>query len=135
MKMSHILVTYATSSGTTVDVARAVAEEIAKSGSQVDVQPIDAVASLDGYDAVVLGAPMIMGFHRRALAFLRQNRTALRGKPLAVFVMAMSLTAAQESSLDGVPLTVDENLAQPLKTPGHPGWKERYTSVANYGSP
>ncbi len=133
--MSHILVTYATSSGTTVDVARAVADEIGKSGAQVEVQPIEAVRSLDGYDGVVLGAPMIMGFHRRALAFLRQNRPALQSKPLAVFVMAMSLTASQEASLGGVPLTVDENLAEPLKKAGHPSWKERYTSVANYGSP
>ncbi len=133
--MSHILVTYATSSGTTVDVARTVADEIGKSGAQVEVQPIEAVRSLDGYDAVVLGAPMIMGFHRRALAFLRQNRAALQSKPLAVFVMAMSLTASQEASLDGIPLTVDENLAEPLKKAGHPSWKERYTSVANYGSP
>ncbi len=133
--MSHILVTYATSSGTTVDVARTVANEIGKSGAQVEVQPIEAVRSLDGYDAVVLGAPMIMGYHRRALAFLRQNRAALQSKPLAVFVMAMSLTASQEASLGGVPLTVDENLAEPLKKDGHPSWKERYTSVANDGSP
>jgi menaquinone-dependent protoporphyrinogen oxidase len=133
--MNRILVTYATSSGTTVDVAKAVAEELAKSSLQVEVEPIDAVGSLDAYDAVVLGAPMIMGFHRRAVAFLRQNREALGRKPLAVFVMAMSLTETPETSLEGVPLTVDENLAAPLKKAGHPGWKERYTSVANYASP
>ncbi len=133
--MNKILVTYATSSGTTVDVAKAVAEELSKSSSQVEVQPIESVRSLDGYDAVVLGAPMIMGFHRRALAFLRQNREALRRKPLAVFVMAMSLTAQGEASLEGVPLTIDENLAEPPKKPGHPSLKERYTSVANYSSP
>ncbi len=133
--MKHILVTYSTSSGTTVDVAKAVADELAKNGLQVEVQPVEAVHSLENYDAVVLGAPMIMGFHRRALAFLRQNREALRRKPLAVFVMAMSLTESPEASLDGVPLTIDENLAAPLKNAGHPGWKERYTSVPNYGSP
>ncbi len=133
--MNHILVTYSTSSGTTADVAKAVAEELAKNGLQVEVQPVEAVHSLENCDAVVLGAPMIMGFHRRALAFLRQNREALRRKPLVVFVMAMSLTESPEASLDGVPLTIDENLAAPLKKAGHPGWKERYTSVSNYGSP
>ncbi len=133
--MKHILVTYATSSGTTVDVAKAVADELAKNDLQVEVQPVEAVRSLDAYDAVVLGAPMIMGFHRRALAFLRQNREALRRKPLAVFVMAMSLTESPDASLDGVPLTIDENLAAPLKKAGRPSWKERYTSVPNYGSP
>ncbi len=133
--MNHILVTYATSSGTTVDVAKAVADELAKNDCQVEVQPVEAVHSLDAYDAVVLGAPMIMGFHRSALAFLRQNQEALRRKPLAVFVMAMSLTETPEAALDGVPLVIDKNLAAPLKKAGHPGWKERYTSVANYGSP
>ncbi len=133
--MKAILVTYATNSGTTVDVAQAIADELGKSGLQVQVQPIANVHSLDTYEAVVLGAPMIMGFHRGALDFLRKNRQALDGKPLAIFVTAMSLTHAQETSLEGVPLTIDENLGGPPKKAGHPSFKERYTSVANYASP
>src|SRR5512146_1581147 len=117
--MKQILVTYATLSGTTVDVAQAVAEELGKCGLQVDVQPIDNIKALDGYDAVVLGAPMIMGFHRRAIAFLKQNREALRQKPLAIFVTAMSLTQSPAPGPDDVLLTIDENLVQAPKKAGH----------------
>jgi flavodoxin len=38
--MKRILVAYATMAGSTVDVARAVGEEIAKSDLQVDVLPL-----------------------------------------------------------------------------------------------
>jgi menaquinone-dependent protoporphyrinogen IX oxidase len=133
--MKRILVTYATFSGTTPDVARAVAEEFCNRNLQADIQPLDNVHSLDGYDAVVLGAPMIIGFHRHALDFLRKNREALRRMPLAIFVTAMSLTQPQETSLDGVPLTLDENLVALPKKAGHYSLKERYTNAANYASP
>jgi len=133
--MNRILVTYATLSGTTVDVARAVADELGKCSFQVDVQSIENVHNLDSYDAVVLGAPMIMGFHRSALGFLRQNREALSRKPLAIFATAMSLTQPQETTLNGVPLTLDENLVTPPKKAGHYSLKESYTNAVNYASP
>jgi len=133
--MNRILVVYATFSGTTVDVARAVADELGKRSLQVDVQSIENVKNLDAYDAVVLGAPMIMGFHRSALGFLRQNREALSRKPLAVFATAMSLTQPQKNTLDGVPLTLDENLVTPPKKAGHYSLKESYTKAENYASP
>ncbi|HSF81783.1 MAG TPA: flavodoxin domain-containing protein, partial [Anaerolineales bacterium] len=76
--MKRILVTYATMAGSTAEVAQAVAEEIAKSGLQVDVLPLDQVQELEGYDGVVVGGPMIMGWHRASLRFLRLNRRALQ---------------------------------------------------------
>jgi menaquinone-dependent protoporphyrinogen oxidase len=65
--MKRILVAYATYAGSTVDVARAVAEEIAKSDVQVDLLPLSEAKNLAAYDGVVLGGPMIMGWHRAAL--------------------------------------------------------------------
>ena len=133
--MTTILVAYATSAGSTRDVARAVAEEIARSGVQVDVLPIDEVTSLEGYAGVVIGAPMIMGWHRAALGFLKRHREALREIPLAVFVMAMSLTQTGETSLAGVPVYVDERLPEPPKSVGHLSLRERYATLANYARP
>ena len=52
--MKRILVAYATMAGSTGDVARAVGEEIARSGVQVDVLPLGEVKGLEAYDGVVV---------------------------------------------------------------------------------
>jgi menaquinone-dependent protoporphyrinogen oxidase len=134
-KMNRILVTYATLSGTTVDVAKAVGEEIAKAGLKVDVMPLIEVKSLDLYDGVVLGGPMIMGWHRAAQGFLRKHRGELNRIPLAVFVTAMSLTSTATASLDGVPLYIDENLPKAPEKEGRLNFRERYADVVNYARP
>ena len=108
--MKRILVAYATMAGSTADVAQAVGEEIAKSGLQVDVLPLSEVKDIQAYDGVVVGAPMIMGWHRDAIRFLKKNRDAFQRIPLAVFVMAMSLTQSGETSVGDVPIYVDEKL-------------------------
>lgn len=133
--MKHILVTYATFAGSTVEVAQAVAQELRKPDVEVDVLPIPQVKTLDDYDGVVLGAPMIMGWHRTASAFLKKHRDAFKRIPLAVFVMAMSLTRSGETQLDGVPLTIDDRLAKPPVQAGHLSFRERYAQVSNYLKP
>ncbi len=133
--MNKILVTYATFSGTTVEVAQAIGEEIARKGPQVEVLPLDKVTGLEPYDGVVLGGPMIMGWHRAALGFLRKHRRQLQRMPLAIFVMAMSLTRTPETSLDGVPIYIDEKLPKPPEREGRLNLKERYANVVNYIRP
>jgi len=121
--------------GSTVEVARVVGEEIAKSGAQVDVLPLGEVKGLDVYDGVVVGGPMIMGWHRAALGFLKKHREALQRIPLAVFVMAMSLTQTGETSVDGVPVEVDEKLPKSPEQEGRLNFRERYARLANYVRP
>ena len=133
--MNKILVTYATLSGTTVEVAQAVGEEIAKSEAQVDVLPVTQVKSLAGYDAVVVGGPMVAGWHRNALGFLGKHRKELGRIPVAVFVTAMSLTTPSITALDGVPLCIDDGLPKPPKQPGRLSFRERYAQVGNYARP
>ncbi len=133
--MKKILIAYATHAGSTVEVAQAVAGEIAKSNVQVDVLPIEQVKTIDMYDGVVLGAPMIMGWHRGALGFLKKHRTAFRTIPLAVFVMAMSLTKTGETNVNGVPVIVDEKLPKSPVINGKLNWRERYARVPNYAKP
>lgn len=133
--MSKILVAYATMAGSTVEVAKAVGEEIAKSGLQVDVRPLNEVDDLEAYDGVVVGGPMIMGWHRSALKFLRKNRDAWRRTPLAVFVTAMSLTQTGETSMDGVAVRVDEKLPKAPKNAERLNFRERYARLANYLRP
>jgi len=133
--MTRILVGYASLSGSTAEVARVVGEEIARSGAEVEVLPLAQVRTLGGYDAVVLGAPMIMGWHRAAAGFLRRHRAALRQVPVAVFVLAMSLTRSDETSVAGVDVFVDEQLPKPPARAGRLSWRERYGQLSNYVRP
>jgi menaquinone-dependent protoporphyrinogen oxidase len=133
--MARILVVYATMAGATAEVAQVVAEEIARSGAQVDVRSVSQVQSLDGYDGVVAGGPMILGWHRAALGFLKKHRAAFRRIPLAVFVLAMRLTQTGETAVDGVPIVVDENLPQPPQQAGRLDFKERFTRLSHYIRP
>jgi menaquinone-dependent protoporphyrinogen IX oxidase len=133
--MQKILVVYASMAGSTVEVAQVVAEEIAKGGYEVDLLPLTQVQDVATYDGVGVGAPMIMGWHRAALRFLRQHRKAWMRIPLAVFVTAMSLTASHETGVDSVPITVDEKLSKPPQQEGRLTFRERYATLANYLHP
>jgi menaquinone-dependent protoporphyrinogen IX oxidase len=133
--MNKILVAYVSNSGSTAEVAKAVMEEIQKSGAEVELLPLSEVRELGSYSAVVLGAPMILGWHRSALRFLRKNKAALAKQPLAVFVTCMSLTAAGETTVGAVPVVVDETLPKPPKNPVRLDFKERYSRVSNYLRP
>lgn len=133
--MNRILVTYATMAGSTVEVARTLADEFARIGLETEVLPIEAVGEVDSYAGVVLGAPMILGFHRGALRFLRKHRAAFRRVPLAVFALGMSLTETGVRSLDGVPVRIDPGLPKPPQQPGRLSLRERYATVGSYLGP
>jgi menaquinone-dependent protoporphyrinogen oxidase len=133
--MGKILIAYATMTGSTAEIAHAVAEEMTKGGAQVDVLSFCQVKNLENYTGVIIGAPMIMGWHRKALAFLRQHRRVWGQIRLAVFVTAMSLTNTAETSVDGVPVFLDENLPKPPVRAGSLSWRERYATLSNYLAP
>lgn len=133
--MNKILVAYATMAGSTAEVAKAVGEEIAKSGLHVDVLPLSEVKDVEGYDGVVVGAPMIMGWHRDAERFLKKHRGTFQRIPLASFVMAISLTKTDETRVGDVPVYVDEKLPKSPKKPGSLNFRERYARLSNYAKP
>ncbi len=83
-----ILVAFATSYGSTEQVAEVVVETLRQGGMQVDLQPAGKVRMLEGYRAVVLGAPLYMfHWHKDALGFLSRYRNTLLQKPLAIFAL------------------------------------------------
>ena len=132
---ARILVTFATNTGTTAEVAEAIGEELAKDGAQVDVRRIEEVTGLEPYTAVVIGGPMIMGWHREAARFAKKHQQALSRVPVAYFLTAMSLTNTGESSIDAIPICVDPMLAKAPKNANRLGLKERYATTTNYLRP
>lgn len=84
---SKVLVAYATTHGSTREVAETVAETLRAGGLAADLRLAKDVRTLEGYGAVVLGAPLYMfRLHKDALRFLSRHRIALGGGiPIAIF--------------------------------------------------
>jgi menaquinone-dependent protoporphyrinogen oxidase len=133
--MTKILVTYATKTGSTAEIAEAVAEGLGGNGAEVEVKTLDAVTAPDAYDAIVLGGPMIFGWHRKARDFLAQHQALLRRTPVAYFMVALSLTDDGEDAYPGTALYRDPDLATPPENPTALSFKERFTSLTHYLEP
>jgi menaquinone-dependent protoporphyrinogen oxidase len=133
--MTKILVCYTTMSGSTREVAEAIGKAMAHDGASIEVRPIKEVQDLRAYDAVVVGGPMIMGWHRDALQFVATHQRALSQKPVAYFVTALSLTRTIETRVNGIPVYQDPALAKPPKNPRKLSLKENYATVKNYLTP
>jgi menaquinone-dependent protoporphyrinogen oxidase len=93
MTMSNkILITYASRTGSTAGVAEAIGRTLAESGLQVDVRPMSAVTDLAPYRAVVAGsAVQNRQWLPEAVEFMQAHRSALAGKPCALFLVCMTL--------------------------------------------
>ncbi len=133
--MARILVTYATMAGSTAEVAGAIAEELSGSGLHVDVEPVQTAEDVGSYDGVVVGGPVIFGWHRRASRFVRRHRREFARTPLAIFLTAMSLTETEGPIPWHIPVFVDEALPRPPAVPGRLSLRERYTQTSNYLRP
>lgn len=95
----RILVTYATRAGSTVEVAAAIGETLAKRGFAVDVKPVKAKPSLDGYQAVVLGSAIRIGsWLPEMMDYIKQHQPTLGALPTALFSVHMLNTADDETS-------------------------------------
>ena len=82
-----VLAAYASTYGSTQEVAEVMAASLRQEGLTVDIQPARNVRTLAGYNAVVLGAPLYMfHLHKDALHFLARHRQAFTaGLPIAIF--------------------------------------------------
>lgn len=87
---AKLLVTYATRTGTTEEVALAVARVLRTAGLTADVTAAERVSRVDGYDAVIVGSAVRFGaWLEPAVDFLRRNRGALAVRPVAFFTLHM----------------------------------------------
>lgn len=94
---ARILVAFATHYGSTQEVAEAIAAALRERGLEVDLQPMSETRTLEGYRAVVLGAPLYIGhLHKDAQSFLSRHREALAQRSVAIFALGPVSTDEQE---------------------------------------
>lgn len=91
-----VLVVYASKCGSTGEIAKAIAGEIATRGRTADVMPVEKVTDLTGYSAVVLGSAVRFGqWLSPAVDFATQFKDVLGTMPVAIFtahIMALGET-------------------------------------------
>ena len=94
-----ILVAYASRCGSTAGIARAVAEDLKHRAPAVDLLPADKVATLAGYEAVVLGSAVRFGhWLPEAVEFVRAHRNELKRVPTAFFTVHIMNTGPDEAA-------------------------------------
>lgn len=89
--IKHVLVTYATRAGSTVEVAKTIGEVFESRGFAVDVVPVTTDPPVAGYDAVVVGSAIRTGkWLPEAIAFLERHKDHLTTMPVALFTVHMN---------------------------------------------
>ncbi len=87
-----ILVAYGSKCGSTSQVADAIGKTLNEQGAHVEVKPVDAVTSLAGIRAVVIGSAIRYGAVLPTVAdFIRENSAALNNMPVAYFTVGSTL--------------------------------------------
>jgi menaquinone-dependent protoporphyrinogen oxidase len=89
---NRILVTYASRTGSTSEVAEAIARTLADDGAHVDVVPMNNVKDLSSYQAVVAGSA-IRGskWLPEAMQFIQTHQSTLAQKKVALFTVCITM--------------------------------------------
>jgi menaquinone-dependent protoporphyrinogen oxidase len=100
-------------------VAEILALTLRKHGLVVDMLPAWKVRTLAGYNAVVLGAPLMMfRLHKDARLFLARHRESLLERPVAIFALGPTHAPYDEKEWQDSRAQLDKELADfPWLTP------------------
>ncbi len=105
---SKILVTYATKYGSTREVAETIAQVLSEKYLAVDVVACKEVKSIEGYQAVVIGAPLYAGsVLSDAVKFVNRFQADLAKIPSALFILGPLNDSQQE--MRGVQVQLNAN--------------------------
>ena len=84
--MTRSLVVYASKLGSTGEIAEAIAVELRAAGHEVAVEPVTAVRTIDGYEAVVIGSALYAAhWQRDANRFVQRHLAGLQAVPVWLF--------------------------------------------------
>ena len=133
--MSEILITYITNAGSTSEVARVIAGELQQKGNHVVVKPIAEVSDISAFDAVLVGAPMIIGWHNDAKKFIHKFQKNLAEKKCAYFCTLVSLTKDDTETVNNIPITIDSFCAKRPANQRKLTVHEKYSLPINYVKP
>jgi menaquinone-dependent protoporphyrinogen oxidase len=99
-----VLVAYGTTNGSTAQIAEAVTEVLRKAGLTAEARPAGTVASVESYDAVVVGGGLYAGrWHKDARRFVRRQGRDLARRPLWFFSSGPLDATASERDIPPVP--------------------------------
>jgi menaquinone-dependent protoporphyrinogen oxidase len=86
----RVLVAYASTYGSTTEVARFIGDTVGSRGSEVTVADASSPVADDGYDAFILGSAVRHGTWLPEMeAFVRRSRAAMYGKPAFLWLTCL----------------------------------------------
>ena len=100
---ARILVAYASRKGSTAGIAQAIGKELVSAGHTVDVIEMKTVTTVEGYNAVIIGAPVYMGKVEKDISkFVAKNRDRLASIQVAAFAVGIAPVAPQIEPVEKV---------------------------------
>jgi menaquinone-dependent protoporphyrinogen oxidase len=107
------LVVYASKYGSTKGIAEFISEKLRRRGMLAEIQPVEAVHDLGGYDVFVIGSATYMGhWLKEATEFVKRNRVVLAELPVWLFssgpLVIENMDAQSRDLGDTVPKEVSE---------------------------
>lgn len=94
-----VLIAYTTKKGSTREVAERIGEVLESKGMEVKVADIKEKPEVEGYDAAIVGAPIMMGsLLHRAPRFVKKHLNYLADKPFACFALGGTLAEDTEEN-------------------------------------
>jgi menaquinone-dependent protoporphyrinogen oxidase len=88
--IARVLVAYATQKGSTAEIAQAIGKELESMGHTVSVREMRTVRSLDGFELVIMGAPIYVGKIIEMGGFVGRHKKELATRIVAAFVVGMA---------------------------------------------
>jgi len=90
--MYKILITYASRTGSTAGIAKAIGRTFKEEGIQADVYPMQEVTGMEDYDAVIAGSAIQAAqWLPEAVQFIGNHENTLKKKTIAIYSVCMTL--------------------------------------------